>query len=70
MFAYDSRVTEPCAYNVHPDQYKLAETGAEWVAKTIGDKGNILLVTGVPGTDRRYRPQQSLQETSWPNIRT
>jgi ribose transport system substrate-binding protein len=50
VFAYDSRVTEPCAYNVHPDQYKLAETGAEWVAKTINHKGNILLVTGVPGT--------------------
>jgi ribose transport system substrate-binding protein len=50
VFAYDSRVTEPCVYNVHPDQYKLAETGAEWVAKTIDYKGNILLVTGVPGT--------------------
>ena len=50
VFAYDSRVTEPCAYNVHPDQYKLAETGGEWVAKTINHKGNILLVTGVPGT--------------------
>ena len=27
VFAYDLRVTEPCAYNVHPDQYKLASPG-------------------------------------------
>lgn len=50
VFAYDSIVTEPCAYNVHPDQYKIATTAAEWVAKTINFKGNLLLVTGVPGT--------------------
>jgi ribose transport system substrate-binding protein len=61
IFAYDSTVTEPCAYIVHPDQYQLAATGAEWVAKTIGYKGDILLVTGVPGTtvdtsrNRAYR---------------
>jgi ribose transport system substrate-binding protein len=50
VFAYDSMVTEPCAYNVHPDQYQMAATAAEWVAKKIDHKGNILLVTGVPGT--------------------
>lgn len=50
VFAYDSRVTEPCAYNVHPDQYELAVTSAEWVAKQMGHKGNVLMVTGVPGT--------------------
>ena len=50
VFAYDSVVTEPCAYNVHPDQYALATTAAEYVAKKIGYKGNLLYVTGVPGT--------------------
>jgi ribose transport system substrate-binding protein len=50
VFAYDSMVTEPCAYNVHPDQYQMASAAAEWVAKKIDHKGNILLVTGVPGT--------------------
>jgi ribose transport system substrate-binding protein len=50
VFAYDSMVTEPCAYNVHPDQYQMAVTAAEWVAKKIDHKGNILMVTGVPGT--------------------
>jgi ribose transport system substrate-binding protein len=50
VFTYDSVVTEPCAHNVHPDQYKLATTAAEWVAESIKFKGNLLLVTGVPGT--------------------
>lgn len=61
VFAYDSVVTEPCAYNVHPDQYQMAKDSAEWVAKKIGYKGNLLYVTGVAGTsvdnerDRGYR---------------
>lgn len=50
VFAYDSTVTEPCAYNVHPDQYTLASDAAEWVIKQLNGKGNLLFVTGVPGT--------------------
>ena len=50
VFAYDSAVTEPCAYNVVTDQKELAGTSAEWVAKQMGYKGNLIFVTGVPGT--------------------
>jgi ribose transport system substrate-binding protein len=50
VFAYDSTVTEPCAYNVVTDQTKLATLSAEWVAKQMGHKGNLIFVTGVPGT--------------------
>jgi len=50
VFAYDSEVTEPCAYNVHTDQYKSATITAQWVADALHGKGNILFVTGVPGT--------------------
>jgi ribose transport system substrate-binding protein len=50
VFAYDSTVTEPCAYNVVTDQTKLATVTAEWVAKAMGHKGNLIFVTGVPGT--------------------
>lgn len=50
VFAYDSTVTEPCAYNVYTDQKKLASDSAEWVAKQMGYKGNLIFVTGVPGT--------------------
>ena len=50
VFAYDSEVTEACAYNVHTDQYKSATITAQWVADALHGKGNILFVTGVPGT--------------------
>lgn len=50
VFAYDSSVTEPCAYNVVTDQTKLAATSAEWVAAAMNHKGNLIFVTGVPGT--------------------
>lgn len=50
VFAYDSTVTEPCAYNVFTDQKQLASQSAEWVAKQMGYKGNLIFVTGVPGT--------------------
>jgi ribose transport system substrate-binding protein len=50
VFAYDSKVTEPCAYNVYTDQKKLATDSAEWVAEKMGHKGNLIFITGVPGT--------------------
>ena len=50
VFAYDSKVTEPCAYNVYTDQHKLAADSAEWVAKKMNGQGNLIFVTGVPGT--------------------
>jgi ribose transport system substrate-binding protein len=50
VFAYDSTVTEPCAYNVFTDQKKLASESAEWVAKQMDYKGNLIFVTGVAGT--------------------
>ncbi|WP_406868093.1 sugar ABC transporter substrate-binding protein [Paraburkholderia fungorum] len=50
VFAYDSRVTEPCAYNVFTDQKKLATDSAEWVATKMNHKGNLVFITGVPGT--------------------
>jgi ribose transport system substrate-binding protein len=50
VFAYDSSVTEPCAYNVVTDQVELATVSAEWVAEKMGYKGNLIFMTGVPGT--------------------
>ena len=50
VFAYDSKVTEPCAYNVFTDQKRLATESAEWVAQRMNHKGNLIFITGVPGT--------------------
>lgn len=50
IVAYDSVITEPCAYNVTIDQAEAGRRTAEWLVEKLGGKGNIVLVTGVPGT--------------------
>ncbi|WP_459675168.1 sugar ABC transporter substrate-binding protein [Acidisoma sp. 7E03] len=50
VIAYDAQVTEPCAYNVHIDQREAGTVTAQWLADKLGGKGNIVLMTGVPGT--------------------
>lgn len=50
VFAYDSLVSEPCAFNTHIDQYEHGKYNAEWLVKELGGKGTIANVTGVAGT--------------------
>ncbi|HTH60844.1 MAG TPA: sugar ABC transporter substrate-binding protein [Paraburkholderia sp.] len=48
--AYDSEVTEPCAHNITIDQHEAGRVTAEWLAKTLNGKGNVVMMNGVPGT--------------------
>ncbi|UEM19186.1 ABC transporter substrate-binding protein [Skermanella mucosa] len=50
VIAYDAEITEPCAYNVSIDQEEAGRVTAEWLAEELGGKGNIIAITGVPGT--------------------
>lgn len=50
VFAYDAEITEPCAYNISIDQEEAGRVTAEWLVDKLGGKGEIVLVTGVPGT--------------------
>src|SRR5579883_1158459 len=51
IFAYDAEITEPCAYNIHIDQEEAGRKTAEWLVDKLGAKGgNIVVITGVPGT--------------------
>jgi ribose transport system substrate-binding protein len=50
IIAYDAEITEPCAYNVHIDQPEAGQVTAAWLAKKLSGKGNIVVLTGVPGT--------------------
>ncbi len=50
IFAYDAEITEPCAYNVHMDQEEAGRVTAEWLVDKLGGKGNVVAITGVPGT--------------------
>ncbi|MGF7158794.1 ribose transport system substrate-binding protein [Rhodoligotrophos appendicifer] len=50
IFAYDAQITEPCAYNISIDQEEAGRKTAEWLVEKLGGKGNIVAITGVPGT--------------------
>lgn len=50
VVSFDNVVTAPAALKVNTDQVKFGETGAEWLAKKLNGKGNVIMVTGVPGT--------------------
>jgi ribose transport system substrate-binding protein len=50
VFAYDAEITEPCAYNISIDQEEAGRVTAEWLVKKLNGKGDIVLLTGVPGT--------------------
>lgn len=50
VIAYDSIITEPCAFNVHIDQRAWGAKSAEWLVKQLDGKGKVIMINGVPGT--------------------
>jgi ribose transport system substrate-binding protein len=50
VIAYDAEITEPCAYNVSIDQTEAGRVTAEWLVEQLDGKGDIVVLTGVPGT--------------------
>jgi ribose transport system substrate-binding protein len=50
VVAFDSMVSEPCAYNISMNQRLAGSTTANWLADKLHGKGKIIMVTGVPGT--------------------
>ena len=62
IIAYDGEITEPCAYNVHIDQLEAGRVTAEWLAKKMDGKGNLVVITGVPGTSVDVQRTQAAQE--------
>lgn len=49
VIAFDQPVSSPYAVNVVIDQQKWGESLAEWMAKQLNGKGNIVIVEGVKG---------------------
>ena len=62
IVAYDGVIEEPCAYNVHVDQAEWGRVNAEWLVKKLGGKGNIVMITGVPGTSVDILRNKSARE--------
>jgi len=43
-------VTAPCALKVNTDQFKFGQQLAQFLVNALHGKGNVIMVTGVPGT--------------------
>ena len=50
VVSFDNIVTAPSALKVNTDQVEFGEALAEWLAKKLDGKGNVIMVTGVAGT--------------------
>jgi ribose transport system substrate-binding protein len=50
VFAYDSTVTEPCAYNVSNITARYGANSAQWMVNALGGKGEVVINHGVAGT--------------------
>jgi ribose transport system substrate-binding protein len=70
VIAYDAEITEPCAYNVHIDQHEAGRVTAEWLAKKLNGKGDIVVLTGVPGTSVDTQRTEAAKEVfaKYPDI--
>jgi ribose transport system substrate-binding protein len=49
IFAYDSAITEPCAYWVGIDAVDAGRQVAQWLVDKLHGKGNVVMLNGVPG---------------------
>ncbi|HTU55948.1 MAG TPA: ABC transporter substrate-binding protein [Acetobacteraceae bacterium] len=50
VVVFDSLATAPCAYKVAYNYVDMGKMEADYVAKRLGDKGNVLEVRGIAGT--------------------
>jgi ribose transport system substrate-binding protein len=49
VFSFSGYVTSPYAISASENNTEGGYTAAQWLAKEIGGKGNILMVSGIPG---------------------
>ncbi len=50
VVSFDNVVTAPTAVTVNTDQFSMGKSLAEFLAKSLNGKGNVIMVTGVAGT--------------------
>jgi ribose transport system substrate-binding protein len=62
VVSFDNTITAPSAISVNTDQLAFGRQGAEYLATALGGKGNIIMVTGVPGTTVDTQRNQGAEE--------
>lgn len=51
MIAFDNTVTTSKCLKVNTNQYEMGRAWAEFLVKKLGGQGNVIMVTGVAGTE-------------------
>jgi len=71
VVSFDNVVTAPCALKVNTDQYKFGQQLAQYVVDALNGKGNVIMVTGVAGTEVDQQRNQGATDTfkKYPNIK-
>ncbi|MDB5074105.1 MAG: monosaccharide transporter substrate-binding protein family [Chloroflexi bacterium] len=49
VVSFDNQVTAPCALQINTDEVAFGKQGATFLVNAMGGKGNVVMVTGVPG---------------------
>jgi ribose transport system substrate-binding protein len=49
VISFDNIVTSPAAVNIETNDLAFGHQGGTWLAEKLGGRGNIIMVTGVPG---------------------
>jgi ribose transport system substrate-binding protein len=50
VISFDNVSASPYAIRINEDQFNFGKTMAEWLVKQLNGKGNVFMITGVPGT--------------------
>ena len=71
FITWDAAVTEPCSYHVGINQDWAGAGPAEWLAKKLNGKGNIVFMGGIPGTlvDTRRNEAAKAVFAEYPDIK-
>jgi ribose transport system substrate-binding protein len=71
VISVDQELDVPGVYNVGIDQKEWAKTSAEWLAKKLGGKGNIVEIEGFPGHPANVARMDGVAEVlaNYPDIK-
>ncbi len=71
VISVDQELNTPGVYNVGIDQKEWAKTSADWLAKKLGGKGNIVEIEGFPGHPANVARMSGVDEVlaGYPNIK-
>jgi ribose transport system substrate-binding protein len=71
VISVDQELNVPGVYNVGIDQKEWAKTSAQWLAETLGGKGNIVQIEGFPGHPANVARMDGVAEVlaNYPDIK-